>query len=126
MNTSHRIELDTPVEGVEGIALHNQALAPPDDPVGVVTPQPSSHRAFGEGMTVWTAAPKVGAQQRTWASLILGPLDRALYVDSESYLDMATAISGTGPAYVFLMMEAMIAAGVHPGLSRRIAEELVI
>jgi pyrroline-5-carboxylate reductase len=58
--------------------------------------------------------------------LVLGSLGRELFVDSESYLDMATAINGTGPAYFFLMMEAMIDAGVHLGLSRRIAEELVL
>jgi pyrroline-5-carboxylate reductase len=43
----------------------------------------------------------------------------------EDYLDMATALSGTGPAYVFMMMEAMIDAGVHMGFSRRVATQLV-
>ncbi len=46
-------------------------------------------------------------------------------MDDESYLDMATALSGTGPAYVFLFMEAMIDAGVHLGFPRRLAEQLV-
>jgi len=47
-------------------------------------------------------------------------------VADEAYLDMATALSGTGPAYVFLFMEAMIDAGVHMGFPRRIAEQLVV
>ena len=59
------------------------------------------------------------------AQAILGALGKELYVDEEGYLDMATALSGTGPAYVFLFMEALIAAGVHMGFSRRIAQELV-
>jgi len=44
----------------------------------------------------------------------------------EDYLDMATALSGTGPAYVFLFMEALVDAGVHLGFPRRIAEQLVV
>ncbi len=50
---------------------------------------------------------------------------KQVYVEEESYLDMATALSGTGPAYVFLFMEALIDAGVHMGFPRRIAEQLV-
>ena len=49
-----------------------------------------------------------------------------MYVDDEKFLDMATALSGTGPAYVFLFMEALIDAGVHMGFSRRDAERLVL
>ena len=49
-----------------------------------------------------------------------------IYVEDEDYLDMATALSGTGPSYVFLFMEAMIDAGVHLGFPRYIAEKLVL
>ena len=56
---------------------------------------------------------------------ILGALGDEVYVEEETYLDMATALSGTGPAYVFLFMEAMVDAGVHLGFPRRIAEQLV-
>ena len=104
------------------IARFVQAL----DHEAVVRSMPNTPAIIGEGMTVWTAAPSVNVQQREWAQKVLGTLGRELYVDSEGYLDMATAINGTGPAYVFLMMEAMIDAGVHLGLSRRIAEELVV
>ncbi len=56
---------------------------------------------------------------------MLRALGKEVYVKDEPYIDMATALSGTGPAYVFLFMEALIDAGVHLGFSRRIAEELV-
>ena len=55
-----------------------------------------------------------------------GCLGEELYVDEEKYVDMATALSGTGPTYVFLMMEALIDAGVHMGFPRRIAEQIVL
>ena len=48
-----------------------------------------------------------------------------MFLEEERFLDMATALSGTGPAYVFLFMEAMVDAGVHLGFSRRVAETLV-
>ncbi|NTU85598.1 MAG: pyrroline-5-carboxylate reductase [Chloroflexales bacterium] len=96
------------------------------DHPAVVRSMPNTPAMIGEGMIVWTAAPEVSETQRGWARTVLGALGHELYVDTESYLDMATAINGTGPAYFFLMMEAMIDAGVHLGLSRRIAEELVL
>ena len=56
---------------------------------------------------------------------ILGALGEEVFLEEDYYLDMATALSGTGPAYVFLFMEAMVDAGVHLGFPRRIAEQLV-
>ncbi len=92
----------------------------------VVRAMPNTPAQIGEGMTVWTATPEVAAEQRDQAQAILGALGEELYVDDESYLDMATALSGTGPAYIFMFMEALIDAGVHLGFSRRIAEQLVL
>lgn len=92
----------------------------------VVRSMPNTPALIGEGMTVWTAAPEVSMEQRAWAQSILGTLGRERFVDNEDYLDMATAISGSGPGYVFLIIEAMIDAGVHLGFSRPIAEELVL
>ncbi|MBX0329948.1 pyrroline-5-carboxylate reductase [Oscillochloris sp. ZM17-4] len=92
----------------------------------VARSMPNTPAQIGEGMTVWTAADAVDAQQRGWARTVLSALGHELFVDNETYLDMSTALNGTGPAYFFLMMEAMIDAGVHMGLSRRIAEELVL
>lgn len=48
-----------------------------------------------------------------------------MYVDDESYIDMATSISGSGPAYIFMLMESMIDAGVHMGFPRDKAATLV-
>lgn len=92
----------------------------------VVRAMPNTPAQIGEGMTVWTATPEVAAEQRDQAQAILGALGEEIYVDDESYLDMATALSGTGPAYIFMFMEALIDAGVHLGFSRRIAEQLVL
>lgn len=92
----------------------------------VVRAMPNTPAQIGEGMTVWTATPEVAAEQRDQAQAILGALGHELFVDDESYLDMATALSGTGPAYIFMFMEALIDAGVHLGFSRRIAEQLVL
>jgi pyrroline-5-carboxylate reductase len=92
----------------------------------VVRSMPNTPAQIGEGITVWTASPAVTPQQREMARQILAALGGEVFVEEETYLDMATALSGTGPAYVFLFMEAMIDAGVHLGFPRRIAEELVI
>jgi pyrroline-5-carboxylate reductase len=90
----------------------------------VVRSMPNTPAQIGEGITVWTAAPSVTPEQNTLARQILGALGQEVFVEEESYMDMATALSGTGPAYVFLFMEALIDAGVHMGLPRRIAEQL--
>lgn len=91
----------------------------------IVRSMPNTPGQIGHGMTVWTATEAVGEAMRRQAQAILGALGKELYVTDESYLDMATALSGTGPAYVFLFMEALIDAGVHMGFSRHVAEELV-
>ncbi|MBA2758726.1 MAG: pyrroline-5-carboxylate reductase, partial [Chloroflexia bacterium] len=57
---------------------------------------------------------------------LLGALGEEIEVDTEKYVDMATALSGTGPTYVFLMMEALIDAGEHMGFPRQLAEEIVL
>lgn len=94
------------------------------DHPAVVRSMPNTPAQIGEGMTVWTASEAVSEQQRGWAKTILGSFGKELYVDDENYLDMATALNGTGPAYVFMVLEAMIDAGVHLGLPRYMAEEL--
>ncbi|MCC6955219.1 MAG: pyrroline-5-carboxylate reductase [Anaerolineales bacterium] len=91
----------------------------------VVRSMPNTPAQIGEGITVWTASSGVSEQQRAMTRSILGALGDEIFLEEESYLDMATALSGTGPAYVFLFMEAMVDAGVHLGFPRRIAEQLV-
>lgn len=95
-----------------------------DNP-NVVRSMPNTPAQIGEGITVWTAAPAVSEKQRQFAREIISALGEEIFLDDEYYLDMATAVSGTGPAYVFLFMEAMVDAGVHLGFPRRIAEQLV-
>jgi pyrroline-5-carboxylate reductase len=92
----------------------------------VVRSMPNSPAQIGEGITVWIAAPSVSMAQREQARLLLGALGQEIEADGEDQLDMATALSGTGPAYVFLFMEALVDAGVHLGFSRRVAEQLVV
>jgi pyrroline-5-carboxylate reductase len=87
---------------------------------------PNTPAQIGEGITVWTASDAVDEEQRGHARAILTAFGEEIYVEDEDYLDMATALSGTGPSYVFLFMEAMIDAGVHLGFPRYIAEELVL
>jgi len=95
------------------------------DHPAVVRAIPNTPAQIGAGMTVWTAAAAVDVQQRAWAQMVLSALGQELFVDDEHYLDMATALSGSGPAYFFLILEAMIDAGVHIGFPRHIAETLV-
>ncbi len=92
----------------------------------IVRAMPNTPAQIGEGITVWTASPAVRLEQADLARQILRALGTEIQVEEESYLDMATAVSGSGPAYVFLFLEAMIDAGVHLGLPRRIAEEMVV
>jgi pyrroline-5-carboxylate reductase len=92
----------------------------------IVRAMPNTPAKIGQGITVWTATASVGERQREQGQTILTALGKELYVDKEDYLDMATALSGTGPAYVFMFLEAMIDAGVHMGFSRRVARELVL
>ena len=93
---------------------------------GIVRSMPNTPAQIGQGISVWTASPDVKASQRRQAELILGACGPQIFVSEEDYLDMATALSGNGPAYVFLFMEAMVDAGVHLGFSRQVAEQLVL
>ena len=92
----------------------------------IVRAMPNTPAQIGQGITVWTPTPQVSPAQLAQTEAILGAFGEHVQVDEESYLDMATALSGTGPAYVFLFMEALIDAGVHMGFSRHVAEKLVI
>jgi len=92
----------------------------------IVRSMPNTPGQIGEGITVWAASQETTDDQRETARQILGALGQEVFVEDESYLDMATALSGTGPAYVFLFTEALIDAGVHMGFPRRIAEQLVL
>lgn len=92
----------------------------------VVRVMPNTPARIAQGMSVWTATAEVPEQQREQGRALLKALGEEVYVDDEGYLDMATALSGTGPAYVFMFLEALVDAGVHLGFSRHVAEKLVL
>ena len=92
----------------------------------VVRSMPNTPARLGKGMTVWFATPEVTPDQRAQAAALLAALGAQLEVDDEKLVAMATAVSGTGPTYVFLVMEALIDAAVHLGFPRHIAHDLVI
>jgi pyrroline-5-carboxylate reductase len=92
----------------------------------VVRSMPNTPARLGKGVTVWYATPETTEQQRAQAAALLGALGHQLEVDDEKMVAMATAVSGTGPTYVFLVMEALIDAAVHLGFPRHIAHDLVI
>jgi pyrroline-5-carboxylate reductase len=92
----------------------------------VVRAMPNTPARIGNGMTVWYATPATTEDQRAQAKALLGALGAELEVDDEKWVAMATAVSGTGPAYVFLVMEALIDAAVHLGFPRHVAHDLVI
>lgn len=92
----------------------------------VVRSMPNTPARLGKGVTVWYATPQTTETQRAQAAALLGALGHQLEVDDEKMVAMATAVSGTGPTYVFLVMEALIDAAVHLGFPRHVAHDLVI
>lgn len=92
----------------------------------IVRAMPNTPSQIGQGMTVWTTTPEVNQAQQEQIRAMFGALGREMIVENERMIDMATALSATGPTYIFLMMEALVDAGVHMGFSRHVAQELVI
>ena len=87
---------------------------------------PNTPAQIGEGMSVWTATTEVTEAQRAWVRSILGAMGKEIYIDDEQYIDMVTAVSGSGPAYTFLFVESLVSAAVEIGLPPNMAEELVL
>jgi len=92
----------------------------------IVRVMPNTPARIGQGMTVWTATDEVTEQQREQVGSILSAMGKEIYVDDEKYIDMATAVSGSGPAYVFLFVEALIEAAKHIGLPQDMAQKLAL
>jgi pyrroline-5-carboxylate reductase len=91
----------------------------------VVRTMPNTPAQIGEGVTAWTTSSAVTEVQEDQVRTLLEALGKTVRVENERQIDMATALSATGPTYIFLVMEALIDAGVHMGFSRHVSQELV-
>ena len=92
----------------------------------IVRSMPNTPAQVGKGMTVWTDTAAVTESDRAAAQVILEAMGEAIYAAEEHYLDMATGLSGSGPGFVYLLLEALIDAGVHIGFSRDQAQLMVL
>ena len=104
------------IETISGELLHP----------AIVRAMPNTPAQIGQGMIAWTTTEEVTEAQAVAVRAMLGALGREMYVETERMIDMATALSATGPTYIFLVMEALTDAGVHMGFSRHVAQELVL
>jgi pyrroline-5-carboxylate reductase len=107
-----------------GVTIHTIQSALKHE--AVVRTIPNTPAQIGEGVTVWTATPSVPEEARESVRQLLDILGLEVYVNEEKYVDMATAVSSSGPAYVFLVMEALTDAAVHVGLRRDVAAAMVL
>ncbi|MGO2449168.1 pyrroline-5-carboxylate reductase [Pseudomonas taetrolens] len=85
---------------------------------------PNTPALLGKGVSGLFATPDVTTEQRQQADELLSAVGTVVWVDAEAQIDAVTAVSGSGPAYFFLLIEAMTDAGVKLGLSRDVAEQL--
>ena len=92
----------------------------------IVRVMPNTPAQVGCGMTLWVCSPSVTQGQRDMTRALLAAVGEEICVADEKYMDMATALSASGPAYVFLLIEAMIDAGVYVGMPRDMARTLAL
>jgi pyrroline-5-carboxylate reductase len=90
----------------------------------LVRAMPNTPAAIGQGMTVAFAGPGVSAEQRVLSDLLLGAVGEVAWIDDERLMDPVTAVSGSGPAYVFLLAELLERAGITAGLPADLARQL--
>lgn len=92
----------------------------------IIRVMPNTPAQIGAGMSVWTATDNVPQAMREATAQILRTLGDEVYVPDEKLIDMSTALSASGPAYVFLFIEALIDAGVYLGMARDMARRLAL
>ena len=92
----------------------------------VVRAMPNTPALIGKGMTALYARPAVSDAGRTLVDRVIKTTGQRIWLDDEDQLDVVTALSGSGPAYVFYFIEAMIEAGVSMGLNREQAHQLAV
>lgn len=92
----------------------------------LVRVMPNTPAQIGEGASVWTATPSVTTQQRAWTKSILAVMGEEIFIEDEKLLDAVTAVSGSGPAYVFLFIETLTSSAIAIGLPPDMAEKIVL
>ncbi len=92
----------------------------------VIRAMPNTPGQLGEGASAWTATESVSDIAKSLAGKVLSSLGKQIYLPTEKLIDVATGLSGSGPAYVFLFIEALIDAGVYLGMSRDTAQALIV
>ena len=112
------------VSVIAGASTH--ALATNLQHPAVVRTMPNTPAQIGQGVTVWFATDSVDERGRARVRAMLSALGREFEVHDERQVAMATAVSGTGPTYIFLFIEALTDAAVHLGFPRHVARELVL
>ncbi|WP_278877143.1 pyrroline-5-carboxylate reductase [Paracoccus yeei] len=105
-----------------GVTIAAYEAAFPAAPI--VRAMPNTPAAIGQGITAIIGNARAGAAQMALAQALLSAVGRVVRLDSEDQMDAVTALSGSGPAYVFHLIEAMAAAGAAEGLSPALALEL--
>ncbi|MEX0785615.1 MAG: pyrroline-5-carboxylate reductase [Dehalococcoidia bacterium] len=92
----------------------------------VVRVMPNTAAFVGEAMSVWMASAPVSEDARKAVAALLGAAGREREVSDETYVDMATAVSGSGPGFIFLFLESMIDGAVRIGMAKDVAEEIAV
>ena len=96
----------------------------------IIRAMPNTAAAVGRGMTVAVAGPGVSTGAKSECTVLLEAVGDVAWIDDEALMDAVTAVSGSGPAYVFLLIECMAEAGVRaglaPGLAQRIARQTIV
>jgi pyrroline-5-carboxylate reductase len=92
--------------------------------VPLVRAMPNTPGAIGRGITVLCPGGKLSTADKLLAEQLTGPLGETLWLDNEALMDAVTAVSGSGPAYVFLLVEGLTVAGRRQGLDPATAERL--
>ena len=93
---------------------------------GVVRAMPNTPASIGRGITVLCANSHVTAEQRTRCEVLIGAVGQVEWIEDEPLMDAVTAVSGSGPAYVFLLIEALAKAGIDAGLDADLANHLAL
>ena len=110
-----------------GISLEtlNRGLPHPQHPRPIVRAMPNTPALVGDGMTALVGNEAMGDHHQSWVTHLMTQVGECLWLDDEKDMDLVTALSGSGPAYFFLLAEKLIEAGIKQGLDRAVAQQLI-